>query len=1141
MKIHKHYTLQKWALLAVFFILALCLSAWGATPALAQGAADQGAEKNKAGKLLREADSLLKKGLNNEALRKYEEAYEYCVKHGDRESSEAAMALYSIGYTHYHLGNYDRALAYYSDALNAWKKLYGEEHPKIAVCYTLMGNVYDKRGDYDLALNALEVALSLFKKHHHENHPDVALTYDFLGNVHRHKGEYHKAVKIYEMAIDLKKRLQSNNDHEMGTLYNNLGIAYDELGKLDEALASFDTSISIHQRLFGENHPTLAAAYGNIGTIHDKKGDYRKAAEYYEKALALQEQSGIEDNPLLAKLYSQLGSSYENIDAHAKALACHEKALTIHRRLCGENHRDVAGCYIDLGSFYESRGELEQALAYYEKALAVYRKIYEKDHPDTARCYMKLGNHYIRKRDFDRALDYLSHALAVHRQFLGAEHLKIAEDYRSIGNCYSDKGEYQKALDYLEKALAILKKSHGEDHPDIAACYKDIAWICYSRGDSEEALAYYGKALAIDVKCYGEDSVFTAADYAHIGFFYSDEKQYEKALASFNKGMRALSMKKVKSAALVKPEDLPPDDLTVILLRNKASALYELSLRDNSGKELKEASSLLLLAIDIQDKVKGDIKETTSKKRLSIRYSEIFPLTIEVLLKRHEREKDSAYVSEAFQTAERGLSRAFLEMVGKSRAQVAGNLPAEVLEREAALRGEQKALDSLIDKENGKPREKRDMETLRGFYGKRAEKERELESFVRELEKKYPKYAQIKYPKTCTLREVQQEVLGGREACLLYYVGTNRSFLFVITRNVCALFPLPGTKKTGAMVSRFNACMTAARRSDSWVKEAELAAVSHELYTALVKPAEPMIKGKDLIVVPSGDLYFLPFEALLTEAGNEEKPPHYLVEDHAVSYAPSLSLYSLMKTLEKGRARAAKPLLAFGDPVYPVDDDRCNAGIIEKETMRDVERYGAKGLVFGRIEATGDEVRSVAETLGISPSSRDIHLGFNASEESLRRCSLKDYRMIHFACHGIAGYDMGIEPALVLSLSSTPAGKPECDGFLTMSEIFSLALNSDLVVLSACQTGRGKLEKGEGLEGISRAFLFAGSSSVVASLWSIADEETKLFMVDFYRVLGKGKGRREALREAKLRFIAEKDSRKSLPYYWAPFILIGLP
>ena len=388
-------------------------------------------------------------------------------------------------------------------------------------------------------------------------------------------------------------------------------------------------------------------------------------------------------------------------------------------------------------------------------------------------------------------------------------------------------------------------------------------------------------------------------------------------------------------------------------------------------------------------------------------------------------------------------------------------------------------------------------------------------------------------------------MLSADSILLEYSVSARGSKLWAITKDQAAVFRLP-SEEAGPLLEKYlNTLRLPVIGGDEISAHIRLGT---QLYQKLLGPAEKLIRGKThLIIAPDGPLYYLPFEALIRPSS--QKPgsaanANYLLKDFLVSYVPSASV---LVTQQKSRSqpnipKASSPLLAFGDPVYSSAGPQPNVA----DQPRLPINVTLRGLNLGPLEFSANEVRRIAGIWNVLPSSEHINLRGQATTDRLRKMDLAKYRIVHFAVHAVAGDQLNrmSQPALILSQGAND--EPDT-GLLQFSDILDLKLNADLVVLSACDTGLGRLRQGEGIVGLTRAFLYAGASSAVVSLWKVEDQSTSLLMEKFHRGLKDGKSKAEALRLAKLEMLNSTvnlralGSRQSLaaPFYWASFVLVG--
>jgi CHAT domain-containing protein len=380
----------------------------------------------------------------------------------------------------------------------------------------------------------------------------------------------------------------------------------------------------------------------------------------------------------------------------------------------------------------------------------------------------------------------------------------------------------------------------------------------------------------------------------------------------------------------------------------------------------------------------------------------------------------------------------------------------------------------------------------------------------------------LKHPEPVSLKEAQALCPDKNTVILEYSVGDSSSCLWVITQSAHQLFRLPPRKLLQEQIESFRfALLNPDQTNNEFFTRG-----GYSLYQKLLQPAEPYLTKKTkLIVIPDGILNYLPFEVLLTEnKGINTGTPYsvlpFLIKKYPVSYVQSASVLKSLLSEQSGVRQADpgnKKLVAFGDPVY--------------ENVNDTSRSSSKN--YQRLEYTGKEIENIASLF--KKGNADIYLRGDATEENIKReGELKKFNYVHFATHGFIDEAKPDLSSLVL----TQDNNSEEDGFLQATEIFNLNLNADLVVLSACQTGLGKLIRGEGMVGLTRAFMYAGTPSVLVSLWSVKDASTATLMTDFYKNLIKEKlSKTEALRKAQLSMLG--DEKFAHPFYWAPFVIVG--
>jgi CHAT domain-containing protein len=509
----------------------------------------------------------------------------------------------------------------------------------------------------------------------------------------------------------------------------------------------------------------------------------------------------------------------------------------------------------------------------------------------------------------------------------------------------------------------------------------------------------------------------------------------------------------------------------------------------------------------------------------------------------------SHFAEEALNFAERTKGRVWAEQLSKIRAGLMQeSVPLEVQNEDkdlfnkfiAAYQEYQNALTRL----GISTQELKEKEEAKDIAWEK------WESFQEKVRRQYPKYALLRYYIETPI-QFKELAVKAEETLVLYKVTPDWIYVWVVKRiggqnNILKFVRL--SSKTFEIEKLIEKLVSPFGRGK--YKEFDIK-VSNELFDKILKPVlEGVETSKRLIIMPDGMLNILPFEVLVTGAGcgNDKKSNCFLGDQYNISYYPSAAILTFNREAVLQTVPFKGSLFAVGDPVYGPDDKRLNESQISS-LLESAKKYASeftlrsnrfrkgvedKGYTFDRLAYSGLEVQKIKDAFENIPGDREVLVGFDASEGNIKSRDLTRYQYLHFAVHGILAFDLPYlnEPALVLAVD--PDTKE--DGFLTLSEIYGLKLNADLVTLSACKTGLGLRVSGEGVLGLSRAFINAGARAVLVSLWEVPDESTALFMEEFYRLLAQGIDKVEALKKAK-EYLRMKGYEN--PFFWAPFILIG--
>jgi CHAT domain-containing protein len=599
----------------------------------------------------------------------------------------------------------------------------------------------------------------------------------------------------------------------------------------------------------------------------------------------------------------------------------------------------------------------------------------------------------------------------------------------------------------------------------------------------------------------------------------------------------------------------------------EAAALFSLARVERDRSHLTEARAQIESALHITESLRAKVasQELRASYLASVRGS--YEFYVDLLMQLHQVEPSKGYATMAFQASERARARSLLDLLAEANIELQQGIAPALKRRERDTHARIAWIQrQLIQAQSGPSPDERAIAQLEEQL---KQIEREREQLEIEIKRNHPRYAELQYPTPLGLKAIQ-DLLDEQTALLEYALGEDRSFLFAITKTDYSVVELPPASSIADQVKQLRETLITKPQRQHFPTYIEQA---RSLHQALVEPARKFLaEKKHLLIVPDGILHYLPFEVLLssgdeknlTTVGPRRWP--YLVRDYAISYVPSANVLASLPRFRQAKPEQQKVFLAYADPAYG------SAELTDTNPLRSALRsaFGeARPWQLERLTYSREEANRIAALY--PPDKVRLFLQQDAREENVKvEGQLSQYRFIHFAAHGLLSENKPQYSGLVLSLPPLGGSRPKTqdsrptdtaaqagspheqqtkdqgprtkdtveDGLLQVYEIFDLKLNADLVVLSACETGLGKEVKGEGLIGLTRAFLYAGTPSVVVSLWKVSDRSTAELMVSLYQHLKESAvSKAEALQQAQLKLI--QKGRYAHPYYWAPFVLVG--
>ena len=915
-----------------------------------------------------------------------------------------------------------------------------------------------------------------------------------------------------------------------------------------KAIEKFAETVLLWRGLGDKRREAITLSF--IGKVYDLLGEKQKALDYYAQTLVLMRAVG--DRASEAATLNNIGLIYDSLGEKQKALDYYNTALPI---LQEAGDRRVQGItLVNIGLVQDSIGEKQKALEFYQRALPLLRAA--RDRGAEAVTLNNIGYVYDSIGEQQKALTYFDRALPI-LQEIGDRRVE-AITLNNIGYVYDALDEKEKALDYYNRALPVLRTVG--DRRMQAVTLNNIGLVQKAMGDESKAQDFFNQALKLR-RAVG-DRAGEAVTLSDIGSVYALLGEEQKALDLYQ---QAVQLSRVVE-----------DGST------EASTLRRIALIKRNRDDLAEARTYMEDALSIVEHLRTRIAGQELRASYFASVQQFFESYIDLLMRLHRLNPATGYDALALQASERARARTLLDSLTEARANIHQGVRPDLLEREHAL---QRKLDVTAEQQarlfsSNHPDEqaaalKRETEAVLTQY-------QEVET---EIRANSPRYAALMQPVPLSLKGIQQQVGDSDTLLLEYALGDEKSYLWAVTLSSIHSFELPTRMEIETATRHVYELLTARNKHVKFetpdeqrtrIAKADIdyTSASAALSQILLGPVASQLEKKRLLIVSDGALNYLPFAALPAplnleseDAGNtkgsDSRPQtsgstRPLIVEHEIVSLPSASTLSVLRRELVGRVLAPKTLAMVADPVFERDDERVKgikagqrsdtrqkrsievtstAEMTKAEAFRSAPQSEADEVM--RIHRLPFTRREADEILALVPEADRLKaLDFDASRATATSPALGQYRYVHFATHGFLNAAHPELSGIVLSLVNRQGAAQ--DGFLWAHEVYNLRLPVEMVVLSGCRTGLGKEIKGEGLVGLTRGFMYAGSARVLVSLWDISDEASAELMAHLYKaILKEHMTPAAALRAAQIEILNEK--RWQAPYYWAAFVLQGEP
>lgn len=957
-------------------------------------------------------------------------------------------------------------------------------------------------------------------------------------NTFQKTSNWDSARFYYYQSIQLQAK--HKNYASIAQAYKNIGNGFIRKGNLDSAMTHLQNSEHIYSTYIPKDLTGIIKVYNSIAVIEAYKNNYKESNYYFEKAFNINQSMETPNKKIGASLSNNIGTNYERLGKYFLAKKYFNEALKIKINEYGENHESLASTYVNIGTIYYYMNQFIEAIDHYLRALSI-GNIQTKT-STLIRTYHHLGIAFSSLEDYKKAELYLNKAISVVKKEYGENHFEVANIKIALSKVFLKNNNFNKAIELCLEAISLHKSEYPEMKREIGLAYQKLSYIYESKGDIDAALlyankslkiylsiseklvsvadllsvlgrlnalqnnfteaqAYYLRCLTIRKELFSTQHPTIATTHKNLGELAIKNNRLAEAKKHFINGLNALSNIDFISEKLDYPDianissnrvylELIQSIVTLQEARAKATNIKseKIALLNKSLSGCQRAQELIFA---IQKNMDFD----RSKHLLTENSQAIFDKALSIAFELYSLTQDEKYIKHALVFSEQSRSLIFWTNTQSVVASEFGNIPKNIqaLEKEIMIH--------LTYLENQKHLGF-DTNELQDEYFATTQKQ---DSLITSIEKNYPKYYKLKYKQRNINVKKIMESLSPSVALVEYFVGEEFLYIFTIKRDSVLMH----RTKIDKIPSMINELVAGLKKMDFFSFDVP----SGYLYSKLIEPIEKeIISVQNLVIVPSGVLCFLPFEVLASSTSTESFPDftklNYLIQDYNISYNLSANQFSKNKNINYDQT-----FIAFA----PINS-------FAKLTNN-------TNTIFSELPNSDDEIINIGQTLFADNYLIKNYINNDATELNLKSLPQNQYQFLHIATHGVMNT---IVPELSALYFFDSHGNE--DNILYASEIYNLNIPADLVVLSSCESGVGKLVKGEGLLSLSRSFLYAGANNIMFSLWKVTDFAAYTLMNNFYAQIVGGNNYSDALRKAKLEMISNAET--AYPRNWSGFVLI---
>lgn len=1006
------------------------------------------------------------------------------------DSFQVAQVLFLTGRCCQAAAKTDSAVLLYRSSLAVLPKTQPESAALEAHIGSFLGQHLTKPADTAEARRLLSNSIEFFQKEPYRRTAEAAYSYLALASWHYRKRNFAEAKSANEQALNISSAWPNGEHPDLcAKILNVQGELCRQYQEFEAAVRHLESAERFFLLTGGADNDNLAGTYTNIGACYVAMGLPRKGIVCYEKALAAFRRQD-ERHPTLAVVFNNLGNASKEIGEHAAAVRYLKEAIGFNTNRAGVYSTNLGDVYLEMDSLLLAKQCFQTAI---QRLTPFAAQLAD----DLARPHHNLALLYLREKNTDKALEHEQKSLPLRRSKWGFYHLDVARSYLGLSSIYAEKKDGRQSGLYADTALLIQRSIvPSGPHPEIAQTHLFKANLAFDAADftaTETAL----------------DSALAAVGYRSADHF-----------ADVTSPLEMLE-------AFARKTDL-------------ATARYQRTLSPQHLADARDFSKIAIAALlNWRDGLAEEVSKTAALQR---NYSVFGKAIRAALLSLDQAEDGDDIKATVFAYAEQSKALVLLDAMQNSKAKQFAGIPDSVTRRERNLR--QAITDTEKQRQLLTTGAKPTIDSVAAQLNTHLlQLHRDYAAFGKSLESAYPAYYRLKHDRATADLPTAQRLLAPGHTLLEYFTGDSSIYAFVVRPDRYQVTEIKRDFPLETLVQQMRNGLSgfyAQKNPHDTLYEHTLRqyiATACSLYTRLIAPIEAQLTDDTLIIVPDGVLGYLPFEALLSsppaDSGNFGTYPFWLRKKQ-ISYCYSATLLREMKQ-KQHKTPPIGSLLAFA-PCYKGNEAGLRKQFGSKPKPRPAASAQPKNSIAARggfepLPASGEEAYRVSEAWR---GRRFVHReGTLARFEQLAA----DYRILHLSTHGQANSQAGDNSYLVFAAGPTDSAEYE---LLYVRDLYNFQLNADLVTLSACETGIGELQRGEGVVSLARAFAYAGAKSIVTSLWATNDGATKELMEKFYEALRQpGRSKDAALRAAKLRYLSDFPGEQAHPFFWAAFVPIG--